>query len=114
MTDKKNEDVTPNGETRTTGQTTPTNQQPPLTEGTPPEKNEDTEQTVEPKITEEIVEFTQSEWNNKKAKLQQQFPELTEEDLKFEEGKHAELYERVQAKLDKTNFEVKSIIENLK
>jgi len=100
MVENENDAVTPKGATHTTSQTNPTTQ------------NQSNEK-VESETDQQIEGFTSTEWMEKKPKLQEQFPELTEDDLKFEEGKHSELYERVQNRLDKTHFEVKSIIENL-
>ena len=48
-----------------------------------------------------------------KGKLQQQFADLTDDDLLYEEGKENELYGRLQKKLGKTKEDVDQIIENL-
>ena len=52
-------------------------------------------------------------WDELKGKLKQKFAILTDDDLKFAEGKEEELLGRVQTKLGKTNEEVKRIISEL-
>jgi uncharacterized protein YjbJ (UPF0337 family) len=45
-------------------------------------------------------------WNQLKGKLQQQYGELTEDDLSFVEGKENELLGRIQNKLGKEKEEL--------
>lgn len=52
-------------------------------------------------------------WNEVKGKLKQQFADLTDDDLLFEEGKEDELYGRIQQKVGKTKDEIKKIIADL-
>jgi len=52
-------------------------------------------------------------WNEFKGKLKQQFADLTDDDMLYEEGKDDELYGRLQKKLGKTKDEVKKIIADL-
>jgi uncharacterized protein YjbJ (UPF0337 family) len=52
-------------------------------------------------------------WNEIKGKLKQKFAMLTDSDLLFLEGKQDELFGRLQAKLGKTNEEIKKIIAEL-
>ncbi|MGC4056943.1 MAG: CsbD family protein, partial [Chitinophagaceae bacterium] len=52
-------------------------------------------------------------WNELKGKLKQQYAELTDDDLMYEEGKDDELYGRLQTKLGKTKDEVTKIIADL-
>ena len=52
-------------------------------------------------------------WNEIKGKLKQKFAMLTDSDLLFLEGKQDELLGRLQAKLGKTNEEIKKIIADL-
>ena len=52
-------------------------------------------------------------WNETKGKLKQQFAMLTDNDLLLVEGKHEELYGRLQTKLGKTKEEIQSIIAAL-
>ncbi|MBD1210377.1 MAG: CsbD family protein [Ignavibacteria bacterium] len=52
-------------------------------------------------------------WNELKGKLKQQFAQLTDDDLMFEEGKKDELYGKLQIKLGKTKEEMHKIIEML-
>jgi len=52
-------------------------------------------------------------WNNKKAKLKQKFPLLTDEDLHFHEGKEKEMIEMLGNKMGKTKQELLYIIAAL-
>ena len=52
-------------------------------------------------------------WNETKGKLKQRFAMLTVNDLLLVEGKHEELYGRLQTKLGKTKEEIQSIIAAL-
>jgi uncharacterized protein YjbJ (UPF0337 family) len=52
-------------------------------------------------------------WNEKKSELKAKFSTLTDEDLRYEEGKKDEMLERVQVKLGKTKEEFQKIIEAL-
>ena len=52
-------------------------------------------------------------WNEFKGKMKQQFADLTDDDLLFEEGKEDELYGRIQQKVGKTKDEVKKMIAEL-
>ncbi len=52
-------------------------------------------------------------WNETKGKLKQKFAMLTDNDLLLVEGKHEELYGRLQTKLGKTKEEIQSIIAAL-
>ena len=52
-------------------------------------------------------------WEEFKGKLKQKFATLTDDDLKFEEGKQEEVMGRLQVKLGKTKEELHKIIEEL-
>ena len=52
-------------------------------------------------------------WNQLKGKIKQQYANLTDDDLLYEEGKEDELYGRIQKKTGKTKEEVKSWIDKL-
>lgn len=52
-------------------------------------------------------------WNELKGKLKQKYADLTDDDLKYAEGKEDELYGRLQKKLGKTKDEVKNEINKL-
>ena len=52
-------------------------------------------------------------WDEQKGKLKQKFAILTDNDLLLEEGKHDELFGRLQIKLGKTKEEIHKIIEGL-
>ena len=52
-------------------------------------------------------------WNKKKEKLKQKFPNITDEDLRYNEGKEKEMMEILGYKLGKTRLELLSIIISL-
>ncbi|MBX2941625.1 MAG: CsbD family protein [Cyclobacteriaceae bacterium] len=49
-------------------------------------------------------------WNEIKGKLKQKYGQLTDDDLRFAEGKEEELIGRIQKKLGKTKDEVQKEI----
>jgi len=52
-------------------------------------------------------------WNDIKGKAKQQYADLTDDDLLYEEGKDDELVGRVQKKIGKTKDEVIKWIQSL-
>lgn len=52
-------------------------------------------------------------WTEKKEKLKQKFPFITEKDLCYQEGKEREMIELLGYKLGKTNQELLNIIVHL-
>ncbi len=52
-------------------------------------------------------------WNEKKGKLLQKWAELTEDDLKYSEGKEDELVGRIQKKTGKSKDEVHRMINEV-
>lgn len=52
-------------------------------------------------------------WNELKGKIKQQFGELTEDDLKVQEGEVDELLGRIQKATGKTKEEIKNTLQNL-
>ncbi len=52
-------------------------------------------------------------WNKLKGKLKEEYAELTDDDLTYEEGKEDQLIGNIQQKLGKTKDEVKAIINDL-
>ena len=52
-------------------------------------------------------------WHELKGKLKQQFADLTDNDLMYEEGKKDEMFGKLQIKLGKTKEELKKIIGEL-
>jgi hypothetical protein len=52
-------------------------------------------------------------WNQKKVKLQQRYPIITDEDLRYLEGKEKEMLEMIGFKLGKTKEELLTIIVTL-
>ena len=50
-------------------------------------------------------------WDITKGKLKQKFAKLTDDDLRFVEGKEDELLGRIEKKLGKSKEEVRDIIE---
>jgi hypothetical protein len=53
-------------------------------------------------------------WNEKKEKLKQKFPNISDEDLWYCEGKEREMIEMLGYKLGKTKEELVNIIVSLK
>lgn len=51
-------------------------------------------------------------WNEMKGKLKQNFAELTDNDLMFEEGQKDEMLGKLQIKLGKTKEELESFFES--
>ena len=49
-------------------------------------------------------------WNKKKVKIKEKFPDLTDEDLQFQEGKEKEMIEILGYKLGKSKLELLKII----
>lgn len=49
-------------------------------------------------------------WEQKKEKLKQRFPNITEEDLRYREGKEKEMIEMLGNKLGKSKQELLNII----
>ncbi|WMX17317.1 MULTISPECIES: CsbD family protein [unclassified Aureispira] len=52
-------------------------------------------------------------WNEIKGKLKQEYAQLTDDDLKYQEGKEDEMLGRLQTKLGKTKEEVKNWIDSI-
>ncbi|MFA5668780.1 MAG: CsbD family protein [Balneolaceae bacterium] len=52
-------------------------------------------------------------WNQLKGKLKQKYSDLTDDDLRFVEGKEDELLGRLQEKLGKTKDEIMSELSKL-
>lgn len=52
-------------------------------------------------------------WNQIKGKLKQKYGELTDNDLKYVEGKEDELLGRIQEKTGKTKSEIQQYIDQL-
>jgi len=52
-------------------------------------------------------------WNEVKGKIKQQYADITDDDLLYEEGKDDELLGRIQKKIGKSKEEVKDWIESL-
>jgi uncharacterized protein YjbJ (UPF0337 family) len=52
-------------------------------------------------------------WNEIKGKIKQKYADLTDDDLKYDEGKDDELIGRIQKRAGKTKEEVISWIQSL-
>ena len=52
-------------------------------------------------------------WKETSGKLKQQYANLTDDDLLFQEGKEEELLGRLQSKIGKTKEEIRSLIGKL-
>ena len=53
------------------------------------------------------------DWNDQSKQLKAKFSQLTDEDLKFAEGKENDLLQRVETRLSKTREEILSIIKKI-
>ena len=53
------------------------------------------------------------DWNETKGKIKQAYGDLSDDDLKYEEGKDDELVGRLQKKIGKTKDEVINWIQSL-
>lgn len=53
------------------------------------------------------------DWKNQSKQLKNKYPQLTDEDLKFESGKEDELVKRVENRLKKNREEVVNIIKKV-
>ena len=53
------------------------------------------------------------DWNETKGKIKQAYGDLSDDDLKYEEGKDDELVGRLQKKMGKTKEEVINWIQSL-
>lgn len=52
-------------------------------------------------------------WNQAKGKLKQEYGELTDDDLQYEEGKEDELIGKIQEKTGKAKEDIKNFIDNI-
>lgn len=55
----------------------------------------------------------QGYWNEKKEKIKQRFPCISDQDINFYEGKEKEMMEKLEYKLEITKLELAKIIEAL-
>ncbi len=53
------------------------------------------------------------DWKDQAKQLKSKYPQLTDEDLKFEQGKENELLKRVETRLNKNHEEVISIMNKV-
>jgi hypothetical protein len=56
---------------------------------------------------------TSGSWKEIKAKLKQRYPNLSEEDLTFSNGKEEALLDRLEKKLGKSSEELRRLIRSL-
>jgi uncharacterized protein YjbJ (UPF0337 family) len=52
-------------------------------------------------------------WHMIRGRLKQQFANLTDDDLQYEEGREEELYGRLQRRIGKSKEEIKRFIDDL-
>ena len=52
-------------------------------------------------------------WNEKKEKLKEKYAAITDEDLRFNDGKEQEMMEMLGYKLQKSKAELRKIIDEL-
>lgn len=60
-----------------------------------------------------FTDVLKGKWNQAKGKLKEEYAELTDDDLTYEEGKEEQLLGRIQEKTGKTKQEVKDFIDSL-
>ena len=60
-----------------------------------------------------LTDKMKGNWNELKGKIKQEYGDLTDDDLIYQEGQEEELLGRLQQKLGKTKEEVSSWINNL-
>jgi uncharacterized protein YjbJ (UPF0337 family) len=70
------------------------------------------QQAVQARITYMNKLQFKGSWNEIKGKLKQKYAQLTDDDLKYAEGKDDELIGRLQKKLGKSAEEVRHILES--
>ena len=59
----------------------------------------------------ETTDKIKGNWNIIKGKLKQEYAELTDDDIAYEEGKEDELMGRLQTALGKTKEEIKNLFD---
>lgn len=69
-----------------------------------------TMETVKPNAPTGPFRITPGTWGGLKVKLKNKFAQLTDADLAFEDGKEHELSSRLQARLKKSEMEVRDLI----
>lgn len=52
-------------------------------------------------------------WKEKKGKLKQKYAKLTDDDLRYAEGKEEELYGRIQKRLGVSKREARNIVDTI-
>ncbi|MAY83743.1 MAG: general stress protein CsbD [Flavobacteriales bacterium] len=60
-----------------------------------------------------IEEQIKGNWNQIKGKLKEEYAELSEDDLVFEEGKTDQLIGKIQEKTGKTKLEIQEFIDEI-
>lgn len=58
-----------------------------------------------------ITDKIKGNWNQLKGKLKQEYGELTDDDLRYAEGKEDELLGNIQEKTGKTKEQIKEFID---
>lgn len=56
----------------------------------------------------------QAYWNELCIKLKKKFPQLTDKDLKYREGKEESMMRMIEYKLQKTKEEMQEIVDKMK
>jgi len=60
-----------------------------------------------------LTQVIKGNWNEIKGKLKAKYAQLTEDDLRYEEGKEEELLGRIQKRIGKSKVELMNIIDQL-
>ena len=69
-------------------------------------------QTQNHTIMSAFTQQVKGNWNELKGKFKQQYADLTDDDLLYEEGKEDELLGKIQKKIGKTREEVESEVDS--
>jgi uncharacterized protein YjbJ (UPF0337 family) len=69
-------------------------------------------QTKNHTIMSSFTQQVKGNWNELKGKFKQQYADLTDDDLLYEEGKEDELLGKIQKKIGKTREEVESEVDS--
>lgn len=60
-----------------------------------------------------MEKLNEENWSEKKQRLQRRYPDLTDDDLAYVEGKEDKLFERVEQRLGTSREETEKIIRKI-
>ena len=59
-----------------------------------------------------VIDF-KNDWLRMRRELKNRYPDLTDDDLRYEEGGEEDLYQRLQTRLSKSRDQIDTIFKNL-